>query len=362
MPKIHIRNYGCRIWEITLNGLRAVILENELLRVGVLVDKGTDIFEFLYKPKDIDCMWHSWLGIRDGNAWQITQSSRIGNFLDNYFGGWQDLFPNADENCVYKGAELGVHGEACILPWTYTIIQDEPDQIQVKFSLSTIRMPFQLEKVLTLKTGKSVLYFDAQVKNLGNEEIDFMWGLHPALGKPFLSDQCIITLPPCKVRTDALLGSDFSRLDFDQITSWPKVKGKNGLEIDISEIPGEEIKCNDRAVIYEFAEGWYAVVNPELQMVFAMTWDKEVFPYLLYWQSFSGWQGYPFYGTAYTMSLEPRSSFLFPLTRVIDNQTQIRLKANQSLRTSYCASLSPVQGKINSISPDGELITTQDSN
>jgi hypothetical protein len=61
---IHHRNYGCRIREYLYRDLKTVILENELLRISILVDKGTDIFEFLFKPLDLDVLWHSFNGIR----------------------------------------------------------------------------------------------------------------------------------------------------------------------------------------------------------------------------------------------------------------------------------------------------------
>ncbi len=52
----HERNYGCRICEVIYKGLKTVFLENEKIRIGILADKGTDIFEFLYEPKEIDFM------------------------------------------------------------------------------------------------------------------------------------------------------------------------------------------------------------------------------------------------------------------------------------------------------------------
>ena len=61
----HNRNYGCRLTEMVLAGYRAVVLENEKLRVTVIADKGADIYEFLYKPRDVDFMWRSWVGLRD---------------------------------------------------------------------------------------------------------------------------------------------------------------------------------------------------------------------------------------------------------------------------------------------------------
>ena len=44
---LHERNFGCRLTKIILAGYQAVVLENNLLRVTVLVDKGTDIYELL---------------------------------------------------------------------------------------------------------------------------------------------------------------------------------------------------------------------------------------------------------------------------------------------------------------------------
>ena len=50
-------------------------MENELLRLTILVGKGTDIIELLYKPKDIDFMWIS--------PKNFSSSDIKGNFLDN---------------------------------------------------------------------------------------------------------------------------------------------------------------------------------------------------------------------------------------------------------------------------------------
>jgi hypothetical protein len=38
----------------TYKDMRVVFLENAFLRVGILVDRGSDIFEFRYKPLDVD--------------------------------------------------------------------------------------------------------------------------------------------------------------------------------------------------------------------------------------------------------------------------------------------------------------------
>jgi len=49
------RKQGCRLsLDYTYKGMRVGFLENDLIRVGILLDKGADIFEFTYKPRDLD--------------------------------------------------------------------------------------------------------------------------------------------------------------------------------------------------------------------------------------------------------------------------------------------------------------------
>ena len=48
----HNRNYGCRYKEIIENGYRALVIENELLRISIYLDKGSDIFASLFLSWD----------------------------------------------------------------------------------------------------------------------------------------------------------------------------------------------------------------------------------------------------------------------------------------------------------------------
>ena len=77
----HERNFGCRLTEYVYKGLRTVTLQNELLRISVLADKGTDIFEFLYKPLDVDFMWRSPNGVRNPATFVPTTHHAKSAFL-----------------------------------------------------------------------------------------------------------------------------------------------------------------------------------------------------------------------------------------------------------------------------------------
>lgn len=78
---MYSRNYGCRITDqIIMDGNKAVVMENQKLRLTFLADRGMDCVEMLYKPEDIDFMWRSPAGLHKrseylsipGTVWGIT--------------------------------------------------------------------------------------------------------------------------------------------------------------------------------------------------------------------------------------------------------------------------------------------------
>src|SRR5262245_18052442 len=182
---IHERNFGCRIMEVVYRGLRVLTLENQLIRVSILADKGADIFEFLHKPTDTDFMWRSPLGIRNPATFVPTIPRSEGQFLDYYEGGWQEALPTGGDPAEYGGTQFGPHGEVCLIPWEYTLVEDEPARVQVRFRVCTYLTPLFLEKVLTLESNNASLAFSERLVNEGAVPIDIMWGHHPAFGPPF---------------------------------------------------------------------------------------------------------------------------------------------------------------------------------
>src|SRR5690606_15863785 len=88
------RNWGPRVHEITYAGMRAVVLENERLRVTVLVDKGADVIEFNDKRRDLDYVWLSPIGTRRPHDVTAGSADAVAAFVDAYEGGWQEVFPS----------------------------------------------------------------------------------------------------------------------------------------------------------------------------------------------------------------------------------------------------------------------------
>jgi hypothetical protein len=305
MPLYSPRWHGCRADEFVWRGHRLVVLENELIRVGVLASQGADILEFRYKPQDLDVMWHAPQPVLPPGQF-VTSAPRLqGNFMDFYPGGWQEVFPNAGPETVYKGANLGQHGEIALQPWDVRVAEDRPGRIAVEFSVETMRTPFRLSRRMALTSGSAILSLEERVTNLGEEVLHYAWGHHPALGAPFLEEGCVLELPDCSVAQTAYAKGLNRRFAAEVSGRFPYLPMKDGSRGRVDRIPGKDARSEDVFQFHGFAEGRCALRNPKRGMAFVMRWPVDIFPYLWCWQVCGGSFGYPYYGRTYTVAVEP---------------------------------------------------------
>lgn len=353
IPYTHERNFGCRLTEYIYRGLRTLSLENELLRVSILADKGSDIFEFLYKPLDVDFMWRSPWGVRNPAAFIPTTHTAVSSFLDYYEGGWQDCMPTGGNPAEYRGFPFGAHGETPTLPWQYSIMEDTPERVAVRFWVRTVRTPFYVEKLIWLEGGKAVLHFEETITNEGRIGLELMWGQHPAFGPPFLDESCVIDLPGGRVHCRELTPNT----RFVQgVYSWPVAPGKDGNPIDLRRVAGMEADTSDTLRIDQLSAGWYALTNTRLQVGFGMVWPLEVFPALWFWQVYGGAYNPPWYGRTYNIALEPFSTIQLTLPEAIQDGSAHRLAPGESLRARYLAVAYSGGAGITRITPEGEVL------
>jgi hypothetical protein len=349
----HERNYGCRLREYVYKGLRTVTLENELLRVSVLADKGSDILEFLYKPLDVDFMWRSPWGVRNPAAFVPTTHTAISAFLDFYAGGWQDCLPTGGDPGEYQGWPFGAHGETPTIPWEYRIVEDAPERAAVKFWVRTYRTPFYVEKVLSLERGQAALAIEERVVNEGRVRMDLMWGQHPALGAPFLDESCVIDLPAARVHCANLTPN--TRF-VEGVYEWPLLPGRDGGVIDLRQVATVEADTSDTLRLSDLSEGWYAVTNTRRQVGFGMAWPLEVFPALWFWQVYGGAYHPPWYGRTFNIALEPFSTLQPSIAAAIEDGSAHTLQPGQSIQARFVAVAYANAPGVIRITPEGEVI------
>jgi hypothetical protein len=349
------RNYGCRLTtDGTLKGFRTVVLENQLLRVTVLVDKGTDIYEFLYKPLDIDFMWRSPMQLHHPKDFLPAIASSLGSFYDHYEGAWQDIVPNFGPASEYKGAEFGLHGESNLLPWDFRVIDDRPERVSVDFWVRLYRTPFYIQKNLTLEANSSVLQIQEFIENEAREEMALMWGHHPALGVAFLDEHCTIDHGYRKFRTQKFLSFERQRFAVNTEFDWPVAESVTGEQVDVSRMPSPENNTADVLYFTGPEEAWYGVTNQRLGAGFGMVWDSKTFPYLWMWQVCGGSYGYPWYGRTYNLALEIVTS---PpgkgIASAVEDQKVLVLQPGERFSTFVSALVYTGKGRLAKLHADG---------
>ncbi|GGV12956.1 hypothetical protein GCM10010182_36670 [Actinomadura cremea] len=321
------RNWGARVHEITLAGLRAVVLQNELLRVTVLAGKGGDVVEFLYKPRDMDFVWLSPDGLRDPRDVAGGAGDDVAAFLDGYEGGWQEVLPNGGAPSVYRGARLAQHGEVAGLPWDAEIVADDPQEVAVRLSVRARRLPLRVVKTFRLAAGEGELTVEEELANESDVALDVMWGHHIVFGAPFLKPGHRIRVPGGArvVPHGTPIGPDGRRVRAGGPYPWPHVPAEGGGTVDLSVVPARG-EPSEIVYLTDLGEGRYEVVDPAGGPGLRVRWDASVLPHLWMWQELGATVDHPWWGRAYVVGLEPFAGHPTDgLAAAVENGTALKL-------------------------------------
>src|SRR6266581_3346376 len=71
----------------------------------------------------VDLLFKGPWGLRPPGAPPL-EGSGDDEFMWNYAGGWQELFPSVNESCSYRGRRIPFHGEVATLPWQHEVLSD----------------------------------------------------------------------------------------------------------------------------------------------------------------------------------------------------------------------------------------------
>ncbi len=329
---------GCRIstdWKY--KGMRTLILENRRLRVVSLLDKGSDIIELVYKPLDVDFMWHSPLNVRSPSTLLERCRRSQGSFIDHYQGGWQDVLPNAGPSCTWRGVEWGQHSITPALPWNCSIEESSGKEVVAHMRVDCRCYPFSIDKWMILREGESFFTIKERITNRSEQDLEFSWLQHLTFGRPFLapSNRIYLKAGIAVTHDEEIPGSS---LPAGEKFRWPVVEDKEGREVDLSRVPQRDFKAHDLVYIIDLKEGGFRLMNEDMGLGFGLVWDRKVFPYLWFWRPLGGAFDHPWFGRAWAIGLEPCTSW--PSTGLKDQVrrgTAARLKGEATIETEMKA-------------------------
>ena len=177
----------------------------------------------------MDCLAKTPWGLQPPGAAPAT------DFLENYEGGWQEMFPSSNDACEVRGHVIPFHGETPLLPWDYEILAEVGDEIAVRFSVQSRALPLRLERTMCLRAGEPALTLAECVRNLGDEPAPFTWGHHFVLGAPFLEEGCWLEMPAgVIISPDVQFEPATAALAPGQREAWPLALGRQpGQRVDL---------------------------------------------------------------------------------------------------------------------------------
>lgn len=333
-------NDVCKIREHSLRGFHAITLENETMAVVVLPERGAEIHAILYKPKTFDLLWKTPWGLRRPNRVLAADGGAEAAWLDCYGGGWQGLFPNGGDSCVYRNATLGFHGEASTAEWEYRYSTVE-DSARIEMDVALVRSPFTLRREVSVERSNPVVSVKDIVVNQSDIAIKAMWGHHPAFATEFISGARIQTSAR-KFHAHEPEVSHTTRFVPGREYSWPAFTGKNGSELDLSYLPNKTEQIAEMGYLSDFETGRLLLCNDSLGLSAELLWDIRIFPYVWYWLEWGGTLEYPWYGRCRVAAFEPFSSIPgVGLARAIECGTAMTFNPNQQISTEISLQLHP---------------------
>ncbi len=338
------------IIEHQIGSFAALTLTDDEHSLTIIPSKGADIVSLRHIKTDTEFLWTTPNGLRTD-----TPSK---SFIDNYEGGWQECFPTGGPPIKYRGVEMPKHGEVFALAWQVVDRQETREFCSVTLETRTILTPFTLRKKITLRAGTGMIEIDEQATNESEEDLPVMWGHHPAFGGNFLDGSCKIDAPATKVWSYTLPENPVTGQFGQNVRGdWPYLTNKRGQKIDVSEIPGPTARTADMLFFGGFEDDWFAITNRDKKIGVAILFDRTMYPLFWYWQMLGGGTGYPWYGRAYAVALEPFTTMPDPNVPDIDHlKDTLIIPAHEMVSSRLRVLIYKGIRGVGRISPDGVIV------
>ncbi|WP_206669696.1 DUF4432 family protein [Paenibacillus luteus] len=280
------RNHGCRVMDdLQYKGYRSILLENDLIQIILLLDRGGEPVRWLHKPTDTDFIWHTRMGL-------LPQHALYPDYQMTYMGGWQEMLPEVSQTHVYRGAMVH-RGESAITPWDYELIREDEEEIRVRLSNRLRSLPLKVEKTFILRRGETIVRLEETVINESPKPLEFNWGHHLAFGAPFLNEHSTVEFEH---------GSTVVNMETGERSEWPRMPGHYGnIDLSFLAAPG----TSRPLLAVECTTGNYRLNGSSEGLALSVSWDAAIWPYTWYWQNFAADSDAPFFGCEYNIGLEP---------------------------------------------------------
>lgn len=268
-------------------------LQSDHLLVIVVPEEGAEI-RFLGRPGGENALfWANWAAPLPARGSMTYGDSQL-DWLSRYRGGWQELFPNAGDECTVLGVPLPFHGEVSSAQWE--VVRQCETELVVR---TAARLPLTIERRMVVD-GRA-LRIEESISNESDLVVPFVWGHHPAF---HAGAGARIDLPDATIRFIRDRTNPAGSLATD--AAWPFVHALDGGTLDLSRVP--EGVVDRYTCLTDLAAPWVALRDVDREVGVGLAWDPAALPCLWLWQQIGG-TGFPWYGRASITAMEPSTAW-----------------------------------------------------
>ncbi|GLX67007.1 DUF5107 domain-containing protein [Paenibacillus glycanilyticus] len=290
-------------------GLQAIELESDKVKLIVIPELGAKIVSLLYKTT--------------GKEWLIGSDARElypvaygSDFGESGISGWDECFPSilaCDYPCEgpYLGSPIPDHGELWSIPWN-SVIGDG----LIACSVDGRSLPYTFTREISFVEDQT-LRFNYSCTNRGSDTLLAFWCAHPLFATTAHSE---VILPDDVAQILCVDGGNL--LQEGSLYSWPK--GDEVLPYPINRIgPASNRDSRKFYVNGEIREGHAGLVERNTGESIALRWSAEEIPYLGIWIDEGN------YLKNSVCAIEPCNGFYDDLTLAYRNDKLMRIKSGE---------------------------------
>jgi galactose mutarotase-like enzyme len=320
----------------TLNGLRALTLENARLRVTVLPEAGGHVVELVDLQLGRDLLWH--------NPRTAPRPAPYGAYFDDWWsGGWDEIFPSGDRGTLH-GEPLPYMGELWCVPWMVEAWSGGGEAALVGHGFGTVAAA-RFERRLSLRGDEPILRASYRIENLDVRPLPFTWGIHPVFA---VTPDHRIDLPAGRMLVG--VSSDPSMGSPGEAYRWPTLPDPSlpSGERDMRRPRPREDAVFAGHWATDLQAGWVAITDTATRRGLAIAFDPSVFRHAWLWQVYGGWRGH------HHLAIEPWTSHPQQLEDAVSAGRARVLAPGETLETEVAFVLHAGLASVDAVLPAGD--------
>jgi galactose mutarotase-like enzyme len=216
------------------------------------------------------------------------------HFVSHYVGGWQLMLPNMGFPSSADADKMGYHGEAWTRSWE---ILEQTDSSLILRTVLTTR-PIEIMRLVYV-SGDQLVVTDT-VTNRSSDEIEFIWGHHPAFSHTLFDSTSEVFIAAKKIEVQ---GNSLSESEPLELPDFIELDERGLCLQGFTSTPYSFL-----AYLSDFDIPYARITNSTHDLTMELGWNSELFPHAWLWIENEKIADAPWNSQVRTLAIEPTST------------------------------------------------------